>query len=237
MGGEQVTLAVSFAAGIVSFVSPCVLPLVPAYITNLAGVSLANEVSPRARLTSVLHAAAFVSGFTLVFVLFWTSIGLVGYLAPNYFPYIRLVGGVLLVFMGFHVMGLWRIPFLEREVRAPFTLQGRVSYPRSFLLGLLFAAGWTPCIGPVLAGIIGLATLRDTVWRGGYLLLVYSMGLGIPFIATALAINPVDKFLRRTRRYQRPLSVLSGVFIIAVGILMITNLFARIPRYFYWGAI
>ncbi len=236
MSGEQATLAVSFAAGVVSFVSPCVLPLVPAYITNLAGVSLASETPSGARLISVLHALAFVAGFTAVFVLFWTSIGLLGYLAPNYLPYIRFVGGGLLIFMGFHVMGLWRMPFLEREVRASFTLRGRASYPRSFLLGLLFAAGWTPCIGPVLAGIIGLASLRDTVWQGGYLLLVYSAGLGTPFIVTALAINPVNRFLRRAGRYQRALSVVTGLFIIVVGILMMTNLFARIPQYFYWGA-
>lgn len=234
----QVTLVLAFAAGIASFVSPCVLPLVPAYVTNLAGVSLGEEApSVGVRLSTVAHSLAFVIGFTLVFVAFWSSIGLIGYVAPTYWPYIRLVGGVVLVFMGFHVMGIWRIPFLEREMRSGFNLRGRASYPRSFVLGLVFAAGWTPCIGPVLAGIIGLASLRETVWQGSYLLLAYSLGLGIPFLATALAMGPATSFLRRLRRYQRPIEVFSGLFIVVVGILMMTNTFAKIPRYFYWGAI
>jgi cytochrome c-type biogenesis protein len=179
----------------------------------------------------------FVGGFTTTFVLFWISIGLIGYLIPDYLPYIRIAGGILLIFIGFNVMGVWRVPFLQREFRAPFSLRGRVSYRRSFILGLLFAAGWTPCIGPVLAGIIGLASLRDTVWQGGYLLLVYSMGLGTPFIITAFAINPVTRLLRRVGSHHRVISLLTGVFIIAVGVLMMTNEFARIPRYFYWGAL
>ena len=234
----QVTLAIAFAAGIVSFVSPCVLPLVPAYVTNLAGVSLGFEATPpKVRLTTVAHSLAFVAGFTVVFVAFWSSIGLLGYVVPGYGPYIRLAGGVVLVFMGFHIMGVWRIPFLYREMRGEFSLRGRASYPRSFVLGLVFAAGWTPCIGPVLAGIIGLASLRETVWQGSYLLLAYSLGLGIPFLATALAMGPITRFLRRLRRYQRAIEVFSGLFIVAVGILMMTNMFARIPRYFYWGAI
>jgi cytochrome c-type biogenesis protein len=139
--------------------------------------------------------------------------------------------------MGFHIMGVWRIPFLEREFRAPFSLSGSASYPRSLLLGLLFAAGWTPCIGPVLAGIIGLASLRETVWEGTFLLLAYSAGLGIPFLGTALALDPATRLLKRVRRLSWAISLLSGLFLIGVGILMLTNMFARIPRYFYWGAL
>lgn len=235
----QVSLAIAFAAGTVSFVSPCVLPLVPAYVTNLAGVSMTvSDGEARARrLLAITHALAFVAGFTTVFVAFWTSIGLLGYVVPNYGPYIRLAGGVVLVFMGFHVMGVWRIPFLEREARADVSLKGRASYPRSFVLGLTFAAGWTPCIGPVLSAIIGLASAQDTVWKGSYLLVAYSLGLGIPFLATALAMGPVTRALRRVRRYQRAIEVVTGLFIIAVGILMMTNMFALMPKYFYWGAL
>ncbi|MBI4201374.1 MAG: cytochrome c biogenesis protein CcdA [Chloroflexi bacterium] len=238
MGVEQVTLPIAFAAGVVSFVSPCVLPLVPAYVANLAGVSLSpGAPATRMRLAPPLHALFFVLGFTLVFVLFWTSLGLIGYLVQGYMPYIRFGGGVILIFMGFHVMGLWRIPFLERELRTPFSLNGKVSYPRSFFLGIVFAAGWAPCIGPVLAGIIGLASLRETVWQGAYLLIIYSLGLGIPFLATALAINPATRFLRRVNRYQWAISGVSGVLLIAIGVLMMTNMFVRIPKYFYWGAL
>lgn len=237
MAGDQITLIVAFAAGVVSFISPCVLPLVPAYVGNLAGISSSAQPSPHKRLLTVVHALLFVAGFTIVFVLFWTSIGLIGYLLPDYVPYIRLAGGVLLILIGLNVMGVLRIPVLYREFRAPFSLAGRASYPRSFLLGLLFAAGWTPCIGPVLAGIIGLASLRETVWQGGYLLLVYSIGLGTPFLLTALAINPVTRLLRRMGRYHRTISIITGLFIVLVGIMLVTNQFSRIPRYFYWGAI
>jgi len=238
LGGDQITLPVAFLAGIVSFVSPCVLPLVPAYVSNLAGVSLAADASrPGIRVPMVLHALAFVLGFTVVFVVFWVSLGLLGYLVPGYMPYVRAIGGAVLIFMGFHVMGLWRIPFLERDMRKPFTLAGKASYPRSLFLGILFAAGWTPCIGPVLAGIIGLASLKDTVWQGAYLLLTYSLGLGVPFVATALAMNRVTGVLRKVRRYQWAISGVSGVLLIGIGILMMTNTFAQIPKYFYWGAL
>lgn len=237
MASDQITLVVAFGAGLVSFVSPCVLPLVPAYVGNIAGVSLADQASSSIRLAPVLHALLFVGGFTTTFVLFWTSIGLVGYLIPNYLPYIRLVGGVLLMLIGLNVMGVLRIPFLYREFRAPFSLQGSRSYPRSYLQGLLFAAGWTPCIGPVLAGIIGLASLRDTVWQGSYLLLVYSIGLGTPFLLTAVAINPATRLFRRIARYHRVISIVTGAFIIMVGILLITNGFSRIPAYLYWGTL
>jgi cytochrome c-type biogenesis protein len=238
MAEGQVGLAIAFAAGVVSFASPCCLPLVPAYVANLAGVSMGTEVPPaRLRLVTLLHALAFVAGFSIVFVAFWASLGLVGYLLPSYLPYIRVAGGGILVFLGFHVMGLWHIPFLEREFRPTFTPTGGTSYPRSFILGILFAGGWTPCIGPILAGIIGLASLRETAWQGTYLLMAYSIGLGVPFLATALAINSVTGFLKRLRPYQRAISLVSGLFIIAVGVLMITNLFARIPKFFYWGVL
>lgn len=238
MVAEQIPLTIAFAAGVVSFISPCCLPLVPAYVANLAGISLSGDgPSRRMRLVTMLHALAFVTGFTLVFVSLWASLGLLGYVVQSYKPYIRLVGGAALIFLGFHVMGLWRIPFLDRDMRAPFSLSGRPSYPRSILLGVVFAAGWAPCIGPVLAGIIGLASLKGTVWQGSYLLLAYSLGMALPFLAIAFAINPVTSFLRRVRPYQWAISLFSGLFIIAVGILMITNMFARIPKYFYWGAL
>ncbi|MBI4336298.1 MAG: cytochrome c biogenesis protein CcdA [Chloroflexi bacterium] len=238
MGAEVIALPAAFGAGVVSFVSPCVLPLVPAYVANLASVTMGSDGPPSGvRLTAASHGLAFVAGFTVVFVLFWMSLGLLGYLVQGYLPYIRIAGGVLLIFMGFHVMGLWRVPFFERELRAPFSLTGRTSYRRSFFLGIVFAAGWTPCIGPVLASIIALASLRDTVWQGSYLLVAYSLGLGIPFLATALALGRVTKVLKRLQRYQWAIAIVSGLFIIGVGFLMVTNIFVQIPKYFYWGAL
>lgn len=238
MPEEQISLLIAFAAGIVSFVSPCVLPLIPAYITNLSGVSVTQQHHTAGERALVMsHALAFVLGFSLVFTLFWVSVGLMGYLVQGYLSYIRIVGGTVLIFMGLHTMGVWRLPLLDREVRGAFPRQGGPGYPRSFFTGTIFAAGWTPCIGPVLAGIIGLAALRDSIWQGASLLLAYSGGLAIPFLATALALNPALRALRRFQRYQRWVAILSGIFLIVIGLLMLTNMFILIPQYFYWGAI
>lgn len=238
MPEQGISLVVAFAAGLVSFVSPCVLPLIPAYITNLTGVSLSSpKPSAATRLVVFSHALAFVVGFSVVFVAFWASVGLLGYLVPSYVRYIRIVGGAVLILMGFHFTGLWHIPFLEREARGEMPVRGHPSRSRSFLTGVIFAAGWTPCIGPVLAGIIGLAALRETVWEGTSLLVAYSAGLAIPFLATALAMGPVLRVLRGARRLQRWLPLFTGLFLILVGLLMMTNLFILIPRYFYWGAL
>ncbi|MEK7848841.1 MAG: cytochrome c biogenesis protein CcdA, partial [Chloroflexota bacterium] len=175
MPEEQISLLIAFAAGIVSFVSPCVLPLIPAYITNLSGVSVTQQHHTAGERALVMsHALAFVLGFSLVFTLFWVSVGLMGYLVQGYLSYIRIVGGAVLIFMGLHTMGVWRLPLLDREVRGAFPRQGGPGYPRSFFTGTIFAAGWTPCIGPVLASIIGLAALRDSIWQGASLLLAYS---------------------------------------------------------------
>lgn len=238
MPEEQISLLIAFTAGIVSFVSPCVLPLIPAYITNLSGVSLTQQRhSVGERALVMFNALSFVLGFSAVFLLLWVSVGLIGYLVQGYLSYIRIAGGAILIFMGFHTMGVWRLPLLDREVRGSFPRGGGPGYPRSFLTGTIFAAGWTPCIGPVLAGIIGLAALRDSIWQGTYLLVAYSGGLALPFLATALALNPALKALRRIQRYQRWVAILSGMLLIFIGLLMLTNMFILIPRYFYWGAI
>ncbi len=172
MPEEQISLLIAFTAGIVSFVSPCVLPLIPAYITNLSGVSLTQQHhSVGERALVMFNALSFVLGFSAVFLLLWVSVGLMGYLVQGYLSYIRMAGGDILIFMGFHTMGVWRLPLLDRQVRGGFPRGGGPGYPRSVLTGTIFAAGWTPCIGPVLAGIIGLAALRDSIWEGTYLLL------------------------------------------------------------------
>jgi cytochrome c-type biogenesis protein len=238
MPQEQVSLLIAFTAGVVSFVSPCVLPLIPAYITNLSGVSMTQQHhSAGERALVMFHALAFVLGFSAIFLFLWVSVGLMGYLVQGYLSYIRIAGGAILIFMGLHTMGVWRLPLLDREVRGSFPRGGGPGYRRSFLTGTIFAAGWTPCIGPVLAGIIGLAALRETVWQGTYLLVAYSAGLAIPFLATALALNPALKALRSFGRYQRWVTIFSGAFLILIGLLMLTNMFILIPRYFYWGAI
>ncbi|MEK7281109.1 MAG: cytochrome c biogenesis protein CcdA [Chloroflexota bacterium] len=234
---EQVSILIAFAAGVVSFISPCVLPLIPAYITTLSGATLAPGNPLPRRVVVLTHALAFVFGFSLVFILIWTSLGLLGYVARDYLTYARFAGGIVLVFMGLHVMGIWHIPFLEREVRPGFPTAGRASYPRSFVTGVIFATGWTPCIGPILGAIIGLASLRESVWQGTYLLAAYSLGLAIPFLATAAAMNPLFRLLQRSQRHLKTISIISGSLVILIGFLMLTNTFTFLSTYFSWVII
>lgn len=236
MEPQNITLAVAFGAGILSFVSPCVLPLVPAYLGHLGGVAVGAGGAARTRRT-LGHAALFVLGFATVFVGIWASIGLLGSAIPALLPAVRQIGGVLLIVMGLHVMGVFRIPLLYREKRFQLGMGHTPSPSFSFLVGLIFAAGWTPCIGPILGGIIGLATLSDTVAHGTYLLAAYAAGLGVPFLLAALSLEWLTRVARGVRRYYAAIEIASGAFLIAVGVLMLTNMFVRLPQYFTWGAV
>ncbi len=237
-GLSLLSAGVAFAAGVLSFLSPCVLPLVPAYLGHLAGASLSPDAPAVSRTTTLSHAVAFVLGFTTVFVLLWTVIRLVDlYLFPGFIVYLRQIGGAILIVMGLHVAGVFRIPLLYREKRFLVLRPHAPSLPMSFVVGVLFAAGWTPCIGPILSGIIGLATFTDTMLQGAILLASYSLGLGVPFLATALALGSAAVFLKRFNRYFGVVEVVSGVFLIAVGVLMLTGLFLRLPQYFNWGIL
>ncbi len=234
MDGENVTFLVAFGAGILSFASPCCLPLVPVYVGHMTGVTMAAGSRGR-RLQSALHAVAFVLGFTLVFVSFWALLGLVGYALQDNARYLRQIGGAALVFMGFHVMGVINLGFLNREWVPGARLGNRAGISRSFLLGVFFAAGWTPCIGPVLGAIIGLAAYEGELLQGTALLLAYSLGLGVPFIATAVAVDRITNPLRRAKLLRAAVPVLSGALVVGIGVLMLTNTLVQMPRYFNWG--
>jgi len=228
----------AFGAGVLSFLSPCVLPLVPAYIGHLAGASISPGAPTVQRATTLSHALAFVLGFTTVFVLFWTIIRVVDlYVFPGFVNYVRQIGGLVLIVMGLHVAGVFRIPLLYREKRIHLAPRGAPSLPMSFVVGVLFAAGWTPCTRPILSGIIGLATFTDTMAQGAVLLASYSLGLGVPFLVTAFALGSAALFLKRLNRYFGVIEAVSGTFLIAVGVLMLTGLFLRLPQYFNWGIV
>lgn len=268
MIADNISIFLAFAAGLLSFLSPCVLPLVPAYLGHLAGITTAyqEEKEPgnlsitrsgaarwnrngtaSARLLALSHAATFVLGFSMVFVTFWASIGLLGQLLPGYIRYVRPLGGLILIILGLNMAGLLRISFLYRSfgLKAKGTLnkgaghdtQKSPGLPASFFTGVIFAAGWTPCIGPVLGGIIGLASESATAIEGTYLLIAYSLGLGMPFMLTALALGQANRFLRSLNRKLNGLklvSILSGLFVALVGVLMLTNVFQTLPQYFNW---
>ncbi|MEK7693020.1 MAG: cytochrome c biogenesis protein CcdA [Chloroflexota bacterium] len=235
MDGENVTILVAFAAGVLSFASPCVLPLVPVYIAHMAGVSVGGRAAAHRRLWPALHAAVFVLGFTIVFVAFWVSIGLVGYALRDNVRYLRQAGGAVLIFMGFHLAGVINLGFLSREHVYSGKVRQRSGFLRSFSLGLIFAAGWTPCIGPVLGAIIGLASFDGESARGTLLLVAYSLGLGVPFIAAAMAVDTVTRPLKQARLLRIGVPIVSGVLVAGIGVLMLTNTLVQMPQYFDWG--
>jgi cytochrome c-type biogenesis protein len=233
----DVGIPIAFLAGILSFASPCCLPLVPGYVSYMVATSPDTSDEPHRRV-AFFHALAFVAGFSAVFIAIWASVGLIGYLFRDYVGLLRQLGGAVLIFMGLHVAGLISISALYREKRLPMGNPGvdRLredappvsSYGRSALLGVVFSAGWTPCIGPILGGIIGLASVSASVVHGTLLLFVYAIGLGIPFILVALGATAVSDRLGWVRRHEKVVGVVTGAMLVGIGFLMITNTFGRL---------
>ena len=193
--GPDVSLFIAFAAGLLSFVSPCVLPLVPSYITYITGLTLEELTSDteraRVRGTIILNSLLFIAGFSAVFIAFGASASLAGQLLLTYQDFIRKLGGVLIIVFGLYVMGLLKLKFLMADKRMHFTSRP-AGYVGSFLIGVAFAAGWTPCVGPILGTILLYASTTDSMLTGVKLLTSYSLGIGLPLFITALAI---DSFL------------------------------------------
>lgn len=227
MSGLDITFAAAGGAGIISFLSPCVLPLVPAYLCFVAGTSLdqiiEGGVVERAMVQRVsLSALAFVLGFSTVFVLMGATASAINQLIFEYIDIVAKAAGVVIILFGLHFMGLLKIPYLYREVRfssgtAPTGLIG------AYIIGLAFAFGWTPCVGPILATILTIAASRDSLGYGVSLLAVYALGLGIPFLVAALCLNPFMNFLRHFRRHLRKVEIGAGGLLTLTGILIFTN--------------
>jgi len=218
-------LLVAFAAGLLSFLSPCVLPLVPSYIGFLTGMSL-PEMSGRRRV-AVAHALLFVLGFSLVFVLLGASATALGRALNYYQVWLQRVGGVLIIGFGLVCLGVIKAGFLSQERRVQVD-QKPVGYLGSALVGMAFGAGWTPCIGPVLGAILGLAATSQDLARGVLLLAVYSAGLAVPFLVAAVALDSFLGWFQRFRRYLPWVMRVTGVLLIFVGGLMVTGEFTRL---------
>ena len=221
----DVSLAAALIAGLLSFLSPCVLPLVPPYLVYLAGASLERladgEPPPRVRRETVIAALLFVCGFSTVFIAFGASASVIGRLVLAYSPQLAIVAGVVIIFMGLHFLGLTRISILMREKRAPMSKP--VGLWGAYVMGLAFAFGWTPCIGPILAAILAVAASRDTVGQGAGLLAVYSAGLGIPFLIAAFAVEPAMAAIARFRGYIEIVEKAMGALLVLTGIAFLTG--------------
>lgn len=234
MISQEVTYIGAFVAGLLSFLSPCVLPLIPSYITYITGISFADlqaeHPSHIIRQKSILHSFCFICGFTAVFVLLGASATFIGsFLNDNAFI-IRKVGGVLLVLLGIHVTGLVPLKFLLGEKRVSIKHKP-AGYAGSFLVGIAFAAGWTPCIGPILAAILAVAATAERVYQGILLLLIYSLGLGLPFLLSALAMHQFLMVFNRFKKYIRIFEIITGAFLMVVGVLIYSNWLSRLSGY------
>jgi cytochrome c-type biogenesis protein len=220
-------LAVAFAGGLLSFLSPCVLPLVPSYLGFVTGMTLPELQTGNGRRQALAHALLFVLGFSLVFVVLGLTATALGRVLNVYQAWLERIGGALVVLFGLWCVGAVRLDFLQREQRVHLETKP-VGYLGSALVGMAFGAGWTPCIGPILGGILGLAASEQDLARGALLLGVYSLGLAVPFLVAALAVERFLEWFTRFRRHLGAVRAASGVLLIAVGLLMLSGQFTRL---------
>lgn len=225
----EITIPLALLAGLASFVSPCFLPIVPAFVGQLVGGNPQQVSRPAA----LANAISFVAGFSAVFIALWASIGLIGRSLGPATGGLRVAGGVLLIVMGLHVAGLIEIPALNRVVRVQVRpgQPGQAGALRSGLMGVVFGAGWTPCIGPILGGILALATVSATVGQGVALMLAYCVGLGLPIVLVAVGAVEASERFTWFRRHHVVVSLVSGATLVIIGFLMITNLFAKLAGF------
>lgn len=230
---DQVTYLAALVAGILSFISPCVLPLIPGYISFVSGVSLDEMRTPAtgsSRRQVLVASLSFVLGFSLVFIALGASASALGQWVLQNLPLLGKIAGVVIILFGLHTMGVFRLRFLEMEKRAH--AQRKPAGPvGALLVGIAFAFGWTPCIGPILAGILVVAGTRETIMEGVVLLSIYSLGLGIPFVLTSLAIDRFFSVTSRIRKHYHAIEVTSGALLVAIGLLIFTGQLTLIVRY------
>ncbi|MBN1120450.1 MAG: cytochrome c biogenesis protein CcdA [Anaerolineae bacterium] len=239
---SAVTLPIAILAGLISFVSPCVLPLVPAYIgyltgqaANTASSSLAAEESTEtaspSRWTVFLHGVFFVIGFSLVFVLLGIGAGAIGQLGRQFLrvtDWVIRIGGVLIIILGLHIMGVIRIPFLYYDTRKQTKPRPELGYAGSLFMGITFSAGWSPCLGPILAAMLTLGLSTGSAGRAALLLTAYAAGLGIPFLLTALLLDRATGLLRSLKKHMRVIEIVSGLLMIAIGVIIASGLLQRL---------
>lgn len=220
---EPISLLVAFGAGLLSFLSPCVVPLVPVYLGSLAGPEILETGTKRKRLPVFFHSLTFVVGFSIIFTLWGVGAGLIGSVLIAYLGIVRQVAGVLLILFGLSMLATSRVPWLSYTRRLNLSLGTGSGYLRSFLIGAIFPVAWIPCTSWVLAGILMLAGASVTAGQGAYLLAVYSLGLGLPFLAIGLAFDFLSPLLRKVNRYSAWIHLISGLLLIIVGGLIIAN--------------
>src|SRR5215467_12020842 len=232
---DQVPIFTAFAAGLVSFLSPCVLPLVPGYISIVSGSSLdqlkAREKDSSLFRTVLLNSIMFIIGFSITFILLGASATWIGQILLSKMRLLGQIAGLILIAFGIHLTGLVKINALYKDKRF-HNLEKPRGLVGALVLGLAFAFGWTPCIGPILAGIMTIASTKQTVTQGMFLLAIYSAGLGIPFLVTSLCLNQFLAFYGRFKKHFHAVEIVSGALVVAVGVLILTGSLSRLATYF-----
>ena len=232
---ENVSIITAFIFGFISFISPCVLPIVPGYLSFISGVSFEemqnSENRSAVRKRIMLNALFFILGFSVVFIALGASASVVGqFLREQQNTISKIAGGLIIVF-GIHMTGIYKIPFLNYEKRFHASAK-KLSLFSAFLVGFAFAFGWTPCIGPILAGILVLASRQETVGQGIILLTSYSLGLGIPFFLTGLSITAFYNVFNKFKRHLNKVEIVGGILLIIIGVLIMTNYLTILSGYF-----
>ncbi len=225
---------IAFSAGFLSFISPCVLPLVPSYLSYITGLSLDELTSPegktRAREIAMKNSFLFILGFSTIFIFFGASATYIGHFFLSNQAIIRQIGGVLIIGLGLYIMGVFKASFLSRDTRFQFKNKP-AGYLGSYLVGIAFGAGWTPCVGPILGSILLYASTTGSVLTGIQLLTVYSIGLGLPLFLSSLGLQSFLFYFKKTVRYMHVITRASGAFLIAVGVMIFTNSLTRFTSF------
>lgn len=222
---KNYSVLISFIAGVLSFTSPCILPLIPAYISYITGVSVEDLKKGRRNLSNtVLLSLFFIGGFTLIFTLLGASATYIGKFLMEKKDIIRIAGSIVIIIFGLHLTGILRIKKLYTEKK--FRMKEMSSkYLSSFLFGVIFSLGWTPCVGPVLSSILIMASMEEKVIRGIILLFFYSVGIGIPFLITAILLNRFLLFFSKLRKHYHKIEIITGLLLVAIGILLLLDKF------------
>ena len=217
---QNVNLAIAFFAGVLAFFSPCFLPLVPAYLIYITGLSF--EEIQKVRGMTIVHSLLFILGFTIVFTSLGMAAGLAGQFFFQFANVIRIMGGLLVVFLGLYLMRIIKLPFLDLERKITISSKP-TGFVGTLLVGMVFALGWTPCVGPILAGILLFASQTATLGEGALMLIAFSLGIGLPLFLFSLAVNFSLSFIKKIEKYLGAIHFVSGIFLVIVGLLLMTN--------------
>jgi len=237
-GAENVSIFVAISAGIISFLSPCILPVIPSYLAFITGISL-EELSQQESLRKVrkkviTNSLMFILGFSIIFITLGASATVIGKFLYNNIRWFEIIGGVLVIILGLHFAGIFRLKFLDREKKIHLKKKP-LGYLGTCLVGMAFGAGWTPCVGPILGAILAMAATTQDVLKGIILLAFYSAGLGLPFFLSAIILHKFFEYFKTIRKYFKVISIVGGVLLIIVGILLISGYFSSLSGFLGTG--